>query len=415
MNMSATSETISNCAACAARHGSSDSPGLYVHVPFCKTKCPYCDFYSSTSMADIPRWLDCLSREINYYKNDFSGFDTVYLGGGTPSLLDERELSLLLNIITSVFDIAGDSEITMELNPDDVTPSKLAVYRDLGINRISLGVQSFSDSELRYLGRRHDAHGALRAIQEIRDAGFKNLGIDLIYGFEGQSLAGWERTLRRVLELSPEHLSCYQMTIEPDTPFGRMRSAGALRELDEELQRRFFLTTAELLCAHGYIHYEISNFARGESLIARHNAKYWRHVPYLGLGPTAHSFRENRRWWNVRSVADYCKALEKCKPPIADFEQLQPDQIVLEKIFLGLRTRDGISLDPASIDPRTCRTLSALREESLVEITNGRVTPTLNGFLVADALPFIFSQATNETGTARNVQSNSISCKWIAS
>jgi len=368
----------------------SDAPGLYVHVPFCKTKCPYCDFYSSTSGADVPRWLSYLAREISLYSGMFSHFDTVYLGGGTPSLLGEHEISILMNAVTSAFHIAGDSEITIELNPDDVTPSKLSVYRDLGINRISLGVQSLCDAELRFLGRRHNANRALDAIHEIRDAGFDNLGIDLIYGFAGQGIASWERTLRRALDLSPEHISCYQMTIEHDTPFGRMRAEGSIREPDEELQRRFFVTTGEFLHAHGYIHYEISNFARGESLIARHNSKYWRHVPYLGLGPAAHSFRENRRWWNVRSVADYCRAIENGKVPVTGAELLEPGQIELEKIYLGLRTRDGVDLELVSRNMPARRALRRLQKESLVQITGGRAAPTPKGFLVADELPLLF-------------------------
>jgi putative oxygen-independent coproporphyrinogen III oxidase len=366
------------------------APGLYVHVPFCETKCPYCDFYSSTTCGDIPHWLDCLARETDYYKDVFFRFDTVYLGGGTPSLLDKRELSQLLNSIAGAFDVAGDSEITMELNPDDVTPSKLAAYRDLGINRISLGVQSLSDTELRFLGRRHDANQSLNAIKNIRNAGFNNLGIDLMYGFEVQSIAAWKRTLRRVLELSPEHLSCYQMAIEPETHFGAMRDSGTLTEPGEDLQRRFFLATSELLRAHGYIHYEISNFARSEEYLSRHNSKYWRHVPYLGLGPAAHSFKEGKRWWNVPSVDGYCRALETGTAPLAGSERLTPKQLALERLFLGLRTRDGIDLDDASIDSRAHRALSTLKEESLVEIANGRITPTLNGFLFADEMPFMF-------------------------
>jgi putative oxygen-independent coproporphyrinogen III oxidase len=367
-----------------------DAPGLYLHVPFCKTKCPYCDFYSTTSGAAIPRWLACLRREMELYTGTFSCFDTVYLGGGTPSLLSEKEISFIVNRLAGAFHIADDSEITIEANPDDITQRKLAAYKDFGINRISLGVQSFCDSELRYLGRRHDAEQALRAIQQVRDAGFDNLGIDLICGFEGQSLAGWKRTLRRALDLSPEHLSCYQMTIEPDAPFGRMRASGAVREICEEKLRRFFLETAELLRANGYVHYEISNFARSEKHIARHNSKYWRHAPYLGLGPAAHSFKDNKRWWNVRSVAGYCRALENGTAPLAGSEKLTPEQIALETISLGFRTRGGVDLSTVSGNPGAKRALSILQRESLIEIACGRAAPTLSGFLVSDEIPLLF-------------------------
>lgn len=379
-----------NGAAGACRHGPNDTPGLYVHVPFCKTKCPYCDFYSATSVADIPRWLQCLAREIELYTGTFYRFDTVYLGGGTPSLLREREISFIMNKLADAFHITDDSEITIEVNPDDITRRKLAAYKDLGINRISLGIQSFSDSELRYLGRRHDAEQSLRAIRQIRDAGFDNLGIDLIYGFEGQSIAVWKRTLRRTRNISPEHLSCYQMTITPDTPFGRMRASGAIREISEEKQHRFFLETAELLRASGYIQYEVSNFTRDGKYIARHNSKYWRHAPYLGLGPAAHSFKDNKRWWNARSVARYCHALETGTAPLAGSEDLTPEQIVLERISLGFRTSGGVDLGLISASPEAARALSILKKESLIEIAGGRAAPTLNGLLVADELPLLF-------------------------
>ena len=380
---------------------SGDGPGLYVHVPFCRTKCPYCDFYSSTAGAGIPRWLECLAREIERYRGFFNRFDTVYLGGGTPSLLDEREISRLMSGISVALEISDDPEITIELNPDDVTRSKLAAYSRLGINRLSLGVQSLDDAELRFLGRRHGARQALDAIRDIRDAGFDNIGVDLIYGFEGQSISAWRRTLQRVLDLSPEHISCYQMTIVHGTPFGAMREAGALRVPGEESQRRFFIETAELLGAGGYLHYEVSNFARGERHVSRHNSKYWRHAPYLGLGPAAHSFNGKERWWNVRSVTGYCRALESGTAPRASSERLTPDQLDLERMFLGLRTRDGIDLDPASIDHRAHRTLRALQEESLITIDGTRVTATLEGLLVADRIPLLLPDSLRPGASGR--------------
>jgi oxygen-independent coproporphyrinogen-3 oxidase len=375
---------------CSAVGPGGETAGLYIHVPFCKTKCPYCDFHSVVDTAAVSRWLACISREIDLYADAFDGFDTVYFGGGTPSLLSVADVARLMAKIRGSFNIAPDAEITIEANPDDVSVEKLAAYRSLGINRISLGVQSLSDPELAFLGRRHDAERALRAVADIRRAGFTNLGIDLIYGFEGQSLTGWERTLGSALDLSPEHLSCYQMTIAPHTPFGAMRTEGLLREINEEMQRRFFERTAELVTARWYIHYEVSNFARSEDLIARHNSKYWRHLPYLGLGPSAHSFKENRRWWNTRSVDDYCIAIARRRTAVAGSERLAPDQIKLEKIFLGFRTREGIPIDSFENLLRAKHILSRLHGESLIEITGGRAMPTSKGFLVADALALLF-------------------------
>jgi oxygen-independent coproporphyrinogen-3 oxidase len=384
------------------------APGLYVHVPFCVRKCPYCDFYSvapgatadasaeaSTAAAcdsTIRSWLNALTAEIELYSSTFPAFDTLYIGGGTPSLLDERQITDLIRRLKAGFAFVEDTEITIEANPDDIDPPRLAAYRELGINRLSLGVQSFEDAELQFLRRRHDAAGAEAALSHMRDAGFANIGIDLIYGFQGQSLASWERTLRRALEFTPEHLSCYQMTIEPPTEFGRMLEAGSITAVDEESQRDFFMATSELLGARGYIHYEISNFAREEQFISRHNHKYWRHVPYLGLGPSAHSFQKGTRWWNVRSVRGYCEALENGKSPVQNSELLTVDELALETLYLGFRTSDGVALDDLRRYRRWEGALETLQRESLVTVERGRAVPTLKGFLVADRLPLAFAE-----------------------
>jgi putative oxygen-independent coproporphyrinogen III oxidase len=373
------------------------APGLYVHVPFCKTKCPYCDFYSivasaGADTATIPAWLDAIFREIDLYSGTFPPFDTLYIGGGTPSLLSEQEIASLTERLRASFDFATDTEVTIEANPDDIDASLLATYREVGINRLSLGVQSFDDAELRFLRRRHDAAGAARALSLTRDAGFANVGIDLIYGFHGQSIASWKRTLEHALEFAPEHLSCYQMTIEPSTEFGRMLETGTITAADEASQKRFFMATSEMLRAHGYLHYEISNFARGEEFISRHNHKYWRHVPYLGLGPSAHSFQDGTRWWNVRSVHDYCEALSAGKSPTESRETLTADELALETLYLGFRTRDGVALDDLRKYRRWEDTLETLRRESLVRVKDGHAVPTLEGFLVADRLPLAFTE-----------------------
>ena len=375
----------------------SHAPGLYIHVPFCKTKCPYCDFYSivpggCADASTMSAWLDALFREIELYAGTFPTFDTLYIGGGTPSLLSEREISNLMERLMAGFDFAPDTEITIEANPDDIDASRLAGYRDLGINRLSLGVQSFEDEELRFLRRRHDASSAARALSLVRDAGFANIGIDLIYGFDGQGLASWKRTLQRALDFNPEHLSCYQMTLEPSTEYGRMLEAGTISALDEESQREFFMMTSEMLTAAGYLHYEISNFARKKELISRHNHKYWRHVPYLGLGPSAHSFQNGARWWNARSVSGYCEALAAGGSPVENRETLSADELALEKLYLGFRTRDGVGLDDLQRYRGWEHVLDTLQRESLVTVEDGRARPTLKGFLVADRLPLAFTE-----------------------
>ncbi len=366
-------------------------PGLYVHVPFCKTKCPYCDFYSVTSETPVERWLAALAGEAELRRGVFGTFDTLYVGGGTPSLLKEAETERLFEILAAAFDSAGDSEITIEANPDDVTAAKLAAWRDLGVNRVSLGVQSFDDGVLRFLRRRHDAERASAALALLREAGFANIGIDLMYGFEGQSLDLWRRTLERALEYRPEHLSCYQMTIERSTEFGAMLAAGSLAAIDEETQRAFFMETSAILTGRGYIHYEVSNFARDEGLRSRHNRKYWSRVPYLGLGPSAHSFRDGKRWWNARSVESYCGLIERGESPVEDSETLGEVEIALETLSLGFRTRDGVPLEELRRRPGWERTLEALVDGGLVTIAAGRAAPTISGLCVADRIAAAFA------------------------
>ena len=366
------------------------SPGLYIHVPFCRTKCPYCDFYSITSLSLVPNWLDALQKEIPIYKDRFGTFDSLYLGGGTPTLLTDRDLSTLTDCLFHHFTFSLDTEITMEANPDDITPEKLAFLRDLGINRISLGVQSFDDKDLEYLRRRHTVRQTEKCLEWIRASGFTDLGLDLMYGFAGQTEAGWVQTLKRTLDFCPEHLSCYQMTFEEGTPFGKMLSEGRIRPLGEEGARTFFLLSSGFLEEQGYVQYEISNFARGEGHRSRHNRKYWQHAPYLGLGPAAHSFREGVRWWNLRSVERYCQNLVNGTLPVAGTETLSEEQHRLESLYLGFRTRDGIDLELVRNQSRRDKILSELQESGLVRVQRGRVLPTREGFLVADSLPLLF-------------------------
>jgi oxygen-independent coproporphyrinogen-3 oxidase len=308
------------------------------------------------------------------------------------------------------FTFAADSEITLEANPDDITSEKLRLFRDLGINRLSLGVQSFDEAELRFLGRRHTAGQTLAAIDLIRAAGFTNLGLDLMYGLPGQTTAAWLKTLEMALSLAPEHLSCYQLTITAGetpaphetlalrTPMARRAARGEISLPDEETQREFFLLTANFLTARGYLHYEISNFARPGTqagslchYLCRHNLKYWTRTPYLGLGPAAHSFDGRRRWWNFSSVEKYCLSLNAGEAPVAEAETLTPEQIRLETLALGFRTREGVSLATIREQPGADARLATLTQAGLVRVDRGRVLATLDGLVVADRLPLEFA------------------------
>jgi oxygen-independent coproporphyrinogen-3 oxidase len=366
----------------------SENPGLYIHVPFCRTKCLYCDFYSITSLSLIPDWREALLREILGDKDRGSVFDSLYLGGGTPSVLSERDLTTLFRH----FSFSPDTEITIEANPDDITREKLELLKALGVTRISLGVQSFDAAELCYLGRRHTARQAEEAIDTIRGCGFANLGVDLIYGLPGQQSSDWVRTMTRALDYRPEHLSCYQLTFHEETPLGKMLDQGRLSPLGEEEERAFFLLTARFLEERDYIHYEISNFAREEAYIARHNRKYWHRTSYLGLGPAAHSFWEGVRWWNVNSVTRYCELLGRGILPVEESERLSEEQEQLESFSLGFRTMEGIDLSLVRNQPGAEEILAQLQAANLVEVYGGRVIPTLEGFVVADSLPLLFLQ-----------------------
>ncbi len=367
-------------------------PGLYVHIPFCKTKCPYCDFYSITDASLTESWLEGVQKEVLIYsKEGFSAFDTLYIGGGTPSLLDEQGLERLMGILRDGFSFVPDAEATIEMNPDDVTPSLLARYKGFGINRLSLGVQSLQEEELRFLQRRHTAVGAERAVELIKSSGFRNFSIDLMYGFHGQTRKSWADTLNRVLSWEPAHLSCYQLTLSGGTPFGRMATEGRLNRMTEEQERRFFIHTSRFLQENGFVHYEVSNFARGEECVSRHNMKYWQRTPYLGIGPSAHSFRGKERWWNCRSVQDYCCLLLEGKRPVVGRERLSSEQARLEKLLLGFRTKNGVDIDDIVSQSSGREMLAQLTSSGIVSFAGKRVSPTINGYLIADRLPLMFS------------------------
>jgi len=365
-----------------------EKPGLYVHVPFCREKCPYCGFFSVAHLSPLARWMAALPREAGFFRGAFDAFDSLYMGGGTPSILGIEEIGALSAELRRRFTITGDAEITLEANPQDLTPEKARGLRALGFNRLILGVQSLDDDVLRFLGRTHNASEARAALDHAREAGFPVVGVDLMYALGVPELdRRWERTLRSVLEYEPEHLSCYTLTIEPRTEFEARTRKGTISRIPESGARRLFLETTAFLQSHGYHHYEVSNFARGPVFEARHNRKYWRRTPYLGLGPAAHSSLGNKRWWNPPSIRRYCTAIEGGRSPAEGGETLTEEQIALEKAALGLRMREGFRLDPDMSRRIPADRLLRLEDEGLIEVRGARVRPTLEGMLVADHLP----------------------------
>ncbi|HDQ03063.1 MAG TPA: radical SAM family heme chaperone HemW [Deltaproteobacteria bacterium] len=369
--------------------------GLYIHIPFCAGKCAYCNFYSITSVNLIPQFVSALVKEIELYRGRFESFDTVYIGGGTPSLLTSGQLANIIAAVNKFHKVDHKSEITLEVNPGDVSVEYYKSILSLGINRLNIGIQSFDDKVLTFLGRRHDASEAHKAFQDARAAGFINVGFDLIYGIHGQSINLWKKTLAQARALGPEHLSCYQLTMEANTPLYKKYREKKIKEFSESRQRKIFFVTAEELKKAGYIHYEVSNFARAVSLKSRHNTKYWNHTSYLGLGPAAHSFLENRRWWNTASVKNYLGMISCGKMPVKTEETLTAEQLKLETLFLGLRTKDGVNLElykrkyGTDLLEEKKPVIDSLIINKLVEVKNGHLRPTLAGMAVADSLSLI--------------------------
>jgi len=372
-----------------------EKAGLYIHIPFCLRKCGYCSFYSIKSVNLIPEYITALKKEIRYYRKIFSSFDTIYIGGGTPSLLSIGQIETIFKTINKYHKIESHAEITIEVNPGDVSLKYLQTLRSLGINRLNIGIQSFDDDTLRFLGRRHNSTDAIASINDSRQAGFDNIGIDLIYGIHGQKISLWNNTLQKALSYVPEHISCYQLSLETGTPLYKEYALQDIKLPAEKEQLKFFLATAEELGKSGYIHYEVSNFARKDKFKSRHNQKYWQHVPYLGLGPAAHSFLGNRRWWNTSAVKTYLKEIAKGKMPLENTETLSAEQPQLEALFLGLRTKAGLDLKRYKTkygvdlleDKKAI--IDALIKNKFVELEDCFLSPTRAGMAVADSLALI--------------------------
>ncbi len=362
-------------------------PGLYVHVPFCVSRCRYCAFTSCTDLGLRDSFLDGLAQEVSLRSRTWDGFDSVYLGGGTPSALGVERLVRLVRSLGPL-GVLPDASWTLEVNPDDCTRELLWGARVLGFQRLSLGAQSLDDRALRFLGRRHDASRVEQAVHRARDAGFEDVSVDLIYALPGQSLGHWRRQLEATLKLGPTHLSCYELTVEPETPLARAIDEGTVVLPDDEHRRELFLAGADLLEQEGFEHYEVSSFARGPQHRSRHNLKYWNHVPYLGLGPGAHSFDGFWRWWNHGSVRSWAAHLARGEAPIEAEETLDAEALRLERLSLGFRQRGGVPVADLRGPPVHLR---AALDDGLLVREGDRVIPTRLGFLVADGLALRFA------------------------
>lgn len=363
--------------------------GIYIHIPFCKSRCIYCGFYSTTLLDLRKKYINAVCREMELRKNYIrEPFSTIYLGGGTPSLLDEAELTKLFLYINNVYDVDRNAEITMECNPDDITPKFTNMLSHLPINRVSMGAQTFADSRLRLLHRRHSSDEVKHAVKLLREAGIKNISIDLMFGFPDESLSQWKEDISAALALNVEHISAYSLMYEEDTPLWKMLDTGKVKEIDEELSLTMFKELVCQLTDAGYEHYEISNFAR-LGYRSRHNSSYWHQVPYIGLGAAAHSFDLNSRQWNVANLKLYIEEINNGIIPM-EREELDNDTTFNDIITTALRTSDGIDLNAMEtrLGKRYRNTLISAAgkhlEQGLLEIRHDRLRLTSEGIFISD-------------------------------
>ena len=319
--------------------------GIYLHIPFCKRACYYCNFHFSTSLRSKNDVTGALLKEIELRRDYLQGatVETVYFGGGTPSLLEPETIAALINTLSEVYPVIAGAEITLEANPDDINGTNLAAWKAAGINRLSVGIQSFFEEDLVWMNRAHNALQAKRCIADAQAAGITNISIDLIYGVPGMTDERWISNIETALSFQVPHLSCYALTVEPGTALDRMIGLHTKTDVDQDRQATQFLTLIRMLEAAGYEHYEISSFAL-PGCRSRHNQSYWQSQKYLGLGPSAHSFDGLSRQWNVSNNIQYASALEKGEL-LFERELLQEKDRLNEYIMTALRTREGISLD----------------------------------------------------------------------
>ena len=317
--------------------------GIYIHIPFCKQACYYCDFHFSTSLKKKEDMLEAIAKELVLRKSEISNqVTTIYFGGGTPSLLSEEEINRIVELLDEHYDLVDDPEITLEANPDDLTHEKIAALAHSRVNRLSIGVQSFFDQDLRYMNRAHNANEARRSMEQAIKH-FSNISIDLIYGLPHLSEESWKRNLAYAFELGVQHISSYALTVEPKTALDHFIKSGKYQAPVDALTEKHFKILQEETKKQGYVQYEISNFGR-EGFFSKHNTSYWKGVNYIGIGPSAHSYDGLHRSWNIANNAKYISAIQNNLLPL-EKELLSPEDSTNEAIMTGLRTIWGVSLE----------------------------------------------------------------------
>ena len=352
--------------------------GIYVHIPFCKSRCLYCDFFSTTQLERREEYVQALLKEIAERVPDNEQITTIYFGGGTPSLLEIEQIERLLTALLTKSP-TPPIEITLEANPGDLTLDKLLALRKMGINRLSIGVQSFDNAELQLLGRRHNAEQARQAVRDAQTAGFDNISIDLMYALPDETITTWKRDINEALALNVQHISCYCLSYESGTPLTNKLNAGQIVSVDEDIENRMYDELCKTLTANGFIHYEVSNFALPKKQ-AKHNTSYWNNIPYIGLGAGAHSYDGHKRRWNIADLEAYVKRMLSGSEYWEE-EMLTEEQKNIEHVMLGLRTNLGI---PLTNDLKV--KAQPMIEKGLLKIKDGNIIATQSGLHILNRI-----------------------------
>lgn len=366
--------------------------GIYLHIPFCKKRCIYCDFFSSTRNEKKATYIEALCQELELRRDylDEERIETIYFGGGTPSQLAKEDFERIFSSLYKIYPISPEAEITLEANPDDLSPEYIHMLRTLPFNRLSIGIQTFNENTLKLLQRRHTAQQAIDAFTRCREAGFHNISIDLMYGLPGETMESWEKDLQQALEMKPEHISAYHLIYEEGTPLWKLRQQHQVEEVEEDLSVSLFTTLIHRLKEHGYQHYEISNFSL-PGFHSRHNSSYWTGKKYLGCGASAHSYNGHSRQWNVASIEKYIQGIEQKKPEY-EIEELDLYTRYNDFVITTIRTSWGMPLSKLKSDfgdslYQYCLQMAQPHlKQGKLEITNHVLRLTESGIFVSDGI-----------------------------
>ena len=363
--------------------------GIYIHIPYCKQACHYCDFHFSTTMKTKNEMIDCIVKEMDIRKSEFSKkIDSVYIGGGTPSVMTNLELETIFNGLEKKISISDIKEITIEINPEDLINEKLEFYNEIGINRLSIGIQSMNNNILKWMNRSHNKNQIINGLNTVKEIGYENISLDFIYGTPKNLTRDIKDELLEILKFNPTHLSCYHLTIEDGTYFGHLEKKRKIKRIEDDISQKEFQWISEKLKSKNYQHYEISNFAlQGKQSF--HNSNYWNQSSYIGLGPGAHSFRNSTRRWNISNNRLYIKNI-KAGVPYFEQEVLSPYDLVNEKIMLGLRTLNGLdknyifSIVPQSIKDEIESKLNTFLKDEILISTNNIISMNPEKWLLSE-------------------------------